>query len=318
MLTQLQALLTENLKPILLAAFRVLVILCGAFGVNVLLRRAMQSTWFWVVRRLQERGRDSDPELSKQAATIAGVMQRTTTVLIYALAVVMALRELGFDVAPLIAGAGVAGLAIGFGAQNLVRDVISGFFLLIENQIRVNDVVVINDTSGLVEEINLRTTVLRDGEGTVHVIPNGAITKLANRTQGFSYYMFNLNISYKDDSDLVVAILRETGAELAAEEPYSGMILAPMEVFGVDQLGETHVVVKGRIKTLPGKQWDVGREVNRRLKLRLEAAGFDLPARGPRRVEIALPPGGGEPLRAAVREIVEEMKAADDHLGKPR
>ena len=318
--TQFQALFTENLKPILTAALRVLLILCGAFGVNVLLRRAMQKTWFYVVQRLQERGRDSDPELSKQAATIAGVMQRTTTVLIYALAVVMALRELGFDVAPLIAGAGVAGLAIGFGAQNLVRDVISGFFLLMENQIRVNDVVAINDTAGLVEEINLRTTVLRDGEGTVHVIPNGAITKLANRTQGFSFYMFNLNISYKDDSDRVVALLRETGAELAAEEPYSAMILAPMEVFGVDQLGETHVVVKGRIKTQPGKQWEVGREVNRRLKLRLESAGFDLPARGPRRVEVALPQAGNaispEALRAAVREIVEEIKAADDDLGK--
>ncbi len=311
MSTNIQAMIAENLRPVLVTLLRVILILGGAFGTNLLLRRGLQRSWLFFIQNKQA-GRRSDPEFEKQAATIAGVLQRTTTVMIYVLAAVMALRELGFDVAPLLAGAGVASIAIGFGAQNLVRDVISGIFLLSENQIRVNDVVVINDTSGLVEEINLRTTVLRDGEGTVHVIPNGAITKLANRTQGFSYYMFNLNISYRDDPDRALAILRETGEQLATEEPYSKSILAPIEIFGVDQLGETHVMVKGRIKTLPGKQWEVGREINRRLKQRFDAAGFDLPARGPRRVEVALPGGGAmsqDALRVAVREILEEMKA---------
>ena len=313
----LQILFADGLKPLLVAAFRVAAILAGAFITNLLLRRGLRRMWLYFVQSRQ-RGERSDPEFEKQAATIAGVLQRSTTVLIYVLAVVMALRELGFDVAPLLAGAGVASIAIGFGAQNLVRDVISGIFLLSENQIRVNDVVVINDTSGLVEEINLRTTVLRDGEGTVHVIPNGAITKLANRTQGHSYYMFNLNISYQDDADKAIALLRETGEQLAGEDPYRAAILAPIEIFGVDQLGETHVVIKGRIKTLPGKQWEVGREINRRLKQRLDAAGFNLPARAPRRVEIAVPPPN-DALRATIREILEEMKAQrNDDAGNQR
>ena len=318
MSTQIQTLFAENLRPALVTSFRVILILGGAFIVNVLLRQALRRAWIYFAQNMQRGGRRADPEIEKQAATIAGVLQRTTTVLIYALATVMALKELGFDIGPLLAGAGVAGLAIGFGAQNLVRDVIAGFFILLENQIRINDVVSINDISGLVEEINLRTTVLRDGEGTVHVFPNGAITKLANRTQGFSYYMFNLNLSYQDDSDRAIAIMRETAVELATEEPFKTMILAPLEVFGVDQLGETHVLVKGRIKTLPGKQWDVGREVNRRLKQRLGAAGFELPARGPRRTELVVPPGvaaiNQDALKAAVREIVEEMQSLHDDL----
>ena len=313
---QLQTILAENFRPILIAAMRVLLILGGAFAVNRLLRRGLHRTWLYFIQNTQRPGGHStDPEFEKQAATIAGVLQRTTTVLIYVLALVMALRELGFDVAPLLAGAGVASIAIGFGAQNLVRDVISGIFLLSENQIRVNDVVVINDTAGLVEEINLRTTVLRDGEGTVHVFPNGAIAKLANRTQGHSFYMFNLNLSYRDDPDRAIAILRETGERLAVEEPYRASILAPIEIFGVDQLGETHVVVKGRIKTLPGKQWEVGREINRRLKQRFDTEGFDLPARAPRRVEATLNAGAGivteETLRAIVRDVLAETKALD-------
>jgi len=316
---QIQALLIDNLKPLLTTVLRVALILGGAFSLSVLLRRGLHRSWLYFIQSMQ-RKRRSDPEFEKQAATLAGVLERTTTVMIYALAVVMALRELGFDVAPLLAGAGVASIAIGFGAQNLVRDVIAGIFLLSENQIRVNDVAIINDTAGLVEEINLRTTVLRDGEGTVHVFPNGAITKLANRTQGYSFYMFNLNISYTDDADRAIAVLRETGEQLATEDPYKVSILAPIEVFGVDQLAETHVVIKGRIKTLPGKQWEVGREINRRLKLRFNGEGFDLPARGLRRVEIALPPQPLHPdeLRAAVREILEEMKAIDDDLGNQR
>jgi small conductance mechanosensitive channel len=317
---EIQTLFAEGLKPSLIVALRVALIVSGAWVTNTLLRRGFHRTWLYFVQSMQK-GRRSDPEFEKQAATIAGVMQRTTTVGIYVLATFMALKELGFDVAPLLAGAGVASIAIGFGAQNLVRDVISGIFLLWENQIRVNDVAVINDTGGLVEQINLRTTVLRDSEGTVHVFPNGAITKLANRTQGFSCYVFNLNLSYQDDADKAIAMLRATGQELAAEEPYKALVLAPIEVWGVDQLGETHVVVKGRIKTLPGKQWDVGREINRRLKQKFDEAGFDMPARGLRRVEVAFPPGapiGPDALRAAIREILEEMKGLDDNLGDKR
>jgi len=230
MLPHLEAILIENLRPMLVTAVRVLLILAGAFFTNILLRRGLQRMWMYLIQTKQKAGARSDQEFEKQAATIAGVMQRTTTVLLYVLALVMSLRELGFDVAPLLAGAGVASIAIGFGAQNLVRDVISGIFLLSENQIRVNDVAVINDTAGLVEEINLRTTVLRDSEGTVHVFPNGAITKLANRTQGYSCYVFNLNLSYRDDADRAIALLKGTAEELTAEEPYRSLVGADRDL----------------------------------------------------------------------------------------
>jgi small conductance mechanosensitive channel len=312
MLDRIAELYWGKLTPLALALFRVLVIIAVAIASTVLLRRAIHGIWLYVVQSLRKKADQSDIEIEKQATTIAGVLRKTTTVLIVALALAMSLRELGFDIAPLIAGVGVAGLAIGFGAQNLVRDVIAGFFMLIENQIRVNDVVVINDTPGVVEEMNLRTTVLRDAEGTVHVFPNGAISKLANRTQGFSFYLFSLFLSYKDDTDQALTILRETAAAVSAEEPFRAYILAPLEIFGVDQLGETHVIVKARIKTQPGRQWDVGREVNRRLKAKLDTAGFELPARGPRRIEIVTPGGGSmtrEELKVILREVVEEMNA---------
>ncbi|MBK5292077.1 MAG: mechanosensitive ion channel family protein [Acidobacteriia bacterium] len=297
-----------NYYPAMVQAGRVVAILAGAFLVSVVLNRFIQGVRVYFVRRARGRDGRAVVELEKQAATIAGILRKTASVLVYSFAIVMALRELGFDVAPLIAGAGVLGLAIGFGAQNLVRDVIAGFFLLAENQIRVNDVVVINDTPGTVEEINLRTTVLRDLEGAVHVIPNGSITKLANRTQVFSYYVFNLNISYRDDTDMVLGLLREVALEVAAEEPYKSEVLEPLEILGVDQLGETSVNLKARIKTMPGKQWEVGREINRRVRPRFQAAGMDFPVKGPRKVELLTNSWTREELRAVVVDVLEEEK----------
>jgi small conductance mechanosensitive channel len=244
-------------------------------------------------------------ELEKQATTIAGILRKITSVLIYSFAAVMALRELGFDVAPLIAGAGVVGIAIGFGAQNLVRDVISGFFMLVENQIRVDDVVVINDIPGKVEEINLRTTVLRDMEGAVHIFPNGLITKLANRTQEYSYYVFTIHLNYQDDADAFLALLSDICGEVGREEPHQSNILAPLEILGIDALGESHVTVKARIKTMPGKQWDIGREVNRRLRPRALAAGIGLPVRGPRQVEIITTSITRDEIRQMVQKEME-------------
>src|SRR5262249_51728269 len=136
---------------------------------------------------------------------------------------------------------------------------------------------IINEVDGVVEEINLRTTVLRDDEGAVHVFQNGNIVKLANRTREFSYYVFTLHIAYRDEPDKAIEIVRETTEELRQERPYSVAILAPLEVWGVDHLGDTHVTIKSRIKTLPGRQWEVGREVNRRVRRRMREAGLEQP-----------------------------------------
>ena len=155
-------------------------------------------------------------ERGKRARTLSAVIQNFMTVLIVGIAVLMVLNEFQLDITPILTGAGIVGLAVGFGAQTLVRDIISGFFLILENQVRVGDEAAINGTPGLVEAINLRTIVLRDIEGTVHVFPNGAINTLANRSKDYSYYVIDLAVSYYDDSDRVAEVLREVAAELQA------------------------------------------------------------------------------------------------------
>jgi len=215
-------------------------------------------------------------ERAKRARTLGTVLTNITTALVMVVATLMILNEFGVNTSAAVTGAGVVGVALGFGAQTLVRDLIGGFFLILENQVRVGDVVAINGIGGLVEAINLRTTILRDEEGTVHVIPNGAINTLANRSMHFSFYVVNLPLAYGVDTDTVSAILREVGEELQHDDAYMPFILEPLEVIGVDAFEETAVRLKARIKTAPLKQWFVGRELRRRLKKKLEQSGVEL------------------------------------------
>jgi len=215
-------------------------------------------------------------ERAKRARTLGTVLTNITTALVIVVATLMILNEFGVNTSAAVTGAGIVGVALGFGAQTLVRDLIGGFFLILENQVRVGDVVAINGIGGLVEAINLRTTVLRDEEGTVHVIPNGAINTLANRSMHFSFYVVNLPLAYGEDTDKVSAILREVGEELQRDDAYMPFILEPLDVIGVDAFEETAVRLKARIKTAPLKQWFVGRELRRRLKKKLEERGVEL------------------------------------------
>jgi small conductance mechanosensitive channel len=216
-------------------------------------------------------------ERAKRARTLGSLVRNVASALIAGIAVLMVLKELGIDIAPVLAGAGVAGLAIGFGAQTLVRDIISGFFLILEDQVRVGDAAAINGQGGLVEAINLRTIVLRDSEGTVHVFPNGAINTLANRSKEFCYYVIDLGISYREDPDRVTRVLRDIGAGMQADEKYRPMILAPIEVLGVNAFGDWAVQLQLRIKTVPLKQWEVGRELRRRILKVFEEQGIEIP-----------------------------------------
>jgi small-conductance mechanosensitive channel len=234
-----------------------------------------------VVRRFEYEmslGTDLDAvERGKRARTLGSVVQNATTALVVGIALLMVLKLLDLDITPVLTGAGVAGLAIGFGAQTLVRDIISGFFLILEDQIRVGDAASINGNSGIVEAINLRTVVLRDVEGTVHVYPNGAINTLANRSKDFSYYMVDLPVSYYDDVDRLAAVLREVGADLQADPAFGPSILEPIEVFGVDSFGDWSLKLKARIKTVPLKQWVVGRELRKRIVKAFVQHGFTIP-----------------------------------------
>jgi moderate conductance mechanosensitive channel len=215
-------------------------------------------------------------ERAKRARTLGSVLTSITTVVVVVVAVLMVLHEFGVDTSPAITGAGIVGVALGFGAQSLVRDLIGGFFLILENQIRVGDVVAINGTGGLVEAINLRTTILRDEEGTVHVFPNGAITTLANKSMHFSYYVVNLPLAYGQDTDRVAALMRQVADDLRKDDAYRPFILEPLEVIGVDAFEEHAIRLKVRIKTAPLKQWFVGREFRRRLNNALREAGIDM------------------------------------------
>lgn len=234
-----------------------------------------------VSRRLEEEmARESGPDVLervKRARTLSRLVRSALTVLVATVATLMVLRELRVDITPILTGAGILGLAVGFGGQALVRDIISGFFLIIENQIRVGDVAVINGTGGMVEQINLRTVVLRDHEGTVHVFPNGAITQLANRTKDFSFYVVDVGVSYRHDTDEVIAVLREVGADLHADPKFRPGILEPLEIMGVDALRESQVNIRVRIKTVPLRQWEVGRELLRRIKKAFDARGIEIP-----------------------------------------
>ncbi len=256
---------------------RILGLIVGAWIISKLIHRWIPKLRVWLVKSMQFRQDQPDVELEKRAATLGGIFRKTVVVIIWLVVVMMALGEAGFDVGPLLAGAGVAGLAIGFGAQNLVRDVIAGVFLLLENQLRVNDVGIINGTGGLVEEMNLRTTVLRGLDGTVHIFPNGAITSLSNRTRQFSFYLFNIGVAYKEDTDHVTKVLEELAGEMMQEEPFKSVILEPLQVLGVDQFADSAVMIKARIKTAPIKQWMVGREMNRRIKKKFDELGIEIP-----------------------------------------
>ncbi|MCI0454692.1 MAG: mechanosensitive ion channel family protein [Candidatus Dadabacteria bacterium] len=216
-------------------------------------------------------------ETEKRVKTIGYILRKVAFVSVFVMALMMVLREVGMDIAPIITGAGIIGLAVGFGAQNLVRDVISGFFILMENQVRVGDVAEINGTGGLVEEINLRTIVLRDLEGIVHVFPNGTINTLSNRTRGWSRYVIDVGVAYKENVDNVMELLKEIGEELSKDEHFSPLILEPLEILGVDNFGNSEVIIKCMIKTQPLKQWEVGRELRRRIKNTFDRKGIEIP-----------------------------------------
>ena len=216
-------------------------------------------------------------ELVERVHTISGLVTNAVNIIVWSAASLMMLQELGVNITPLLTGAGIAGLAVGFGAQNLVRDVISGFFFILEDQVHVGDVVEVNGTSGLVQAVKLRTLVLRDLSGTVHVVPNGEITTLSNKTKEFSYAVLDIGVAYKEDTDHVSAVLHDVGAELKSDSDFNTSILASLEILGVSEFGDSAVVIKIRIKTRPLKQWMIERELRRRIKKAFDAEGIEIP-----------------------------------------
>jgi small conductance mechanosensitive channel len=300
-----QLLSLDYYEPMLFNLIRIAFILLFAYICTRAVGRTLRALRTYTVKMMLKSGGGTEYELEKRAETVSGFARKALFVLIWATALLMVLKEMNFDVRPLLAGAGVAGVAVGFGAQNIVKDVLGGLFLMMENQIRVNDVAVINGKGGLVEEINLRTTVLRAEDGAVHIFPNGSIQSLSNLTREYSYYVFSIAVAYTEDSDHVVELIKQIGEQLMSEEPYQSAILAPLEILGVDTLGDDYtVIIKARFKTMPIKQWMVGREMNRRIKKRLEEADIQVPH--PTQI-IQLPPDVLAGLRSEQKQVVREV-----------
>jgi small conductance mechanosensitive channel len=251
-------------------------------GVNIVLIAAGATVIIRVLHLLIEqlqfkigrRHTKTDLEWQRRAATISGLLESLVTVAIGFVAVLMLLRELSLDIMPILTGAGIAGLAVGFGAQNLVRDVISGFFLILEDQVRVGDLVKINGVGGLVEQINLRTIVLRDGEGAVQVFPNGTVGTLANLSKHYAYAVVDVRVAYNEHLDRVLATLAEIGASLESDPAWRLLLLAPIDVTGVESIADGFSVIRVRFKTQPLNQNKVANEVRRRVVTTFVARGI--------------------------------------------
>jgi len=251
---------------------RVVAIIIGAFVA------------IWIVRIFvyKSKRRIGDPdrvgiERAKRTETLARIVETTFRVVILLAALLMVLKQVGIEIGPLLAGAGIVGLAVGFGAQSLVKDIIGGFFILLENLMNVGDIVEIAGSAGVVESINLRVTVLRDLDGNVHIVPNGEIGVVTNMTREYSQAMVEIGVAYKEDVDEVIRVLEEVADTMRKDGNFATLILDPLEVLGLDSFGDSSVNIKVRLRTLPAKQWVVAREFRKRVKKAFDEKGIEIP-----------------------------------------
>jgi small conductance mechanosensitive channel len=268
--------------------------LSGAFEVDTafLIKSAIRMAVIWLLawgawravlhlaKRIMAAVDDGDDHTltaaEKRGQTIAQLLRSVGSILIIIIAALLSLN-LFIDIGPLLAGAGILGLAISFGAQSLVKDILAGFFQLVENQFAVGDVIEAAGKEGVVERMNLRVVQLRDTHGNVHVIPNGQITVVTNKTKGWSRGVVDIGVAYETEVDKAIAVLRAEAAEFAADEEWAGRFDGEPEVIGVQELADSSVVVRTLLRTQPGKQWEVMREFRRRVKNRFDKEGIEIP-----------------------------------------
>lgn len=252
-------------------ATRITLILLAAWVLVGVLQRAIRTMRERIASRLDDR------EAAKRAETLGRVFRYLVAVVVSLIAGMLVLGELGVSVAPILGAAGVVGLAVGFGAQSLVKDYFTGFFLLLENQIRQGDVVKLGEHAGLVEEVTLRFVQLRDYDGNVHYVPNGHITTVVNMSRGFSQAVMDIGVAYRENVDEVMAVMRRVGDQLRSDGGFGHRILDALEIAGVEQWADSAVVIRCRFRTQPLEQWAVRREYLKRLKSAFDAEGIEIP-----------------------------------------
>ncbi len=242
----------------------------------------------WVLLRVSEKAirmlkaylrsqADNNLEELKRIETLSRVFRYIASVIISVVAGMVVLSEMGVSIAPILATAGVLGIAVGFGAQSLIKDYFNGFFLLLENQVRQGDVVEVGGKGGLVEEVTLRYIKMRDYDGHVHFIPNGIITTVTNMSRGFAYAVIDVGVAYREDLDEVMDLMRQVGAAMREDAAFGAKMLETMEMAGVDRWDDSAVIIRCRFKVLPLEQWGIRREYLRRLKRAFDLHGVEIP-----------------------------------------
>lgn len=254
------------------AALEIVLIAVLAYTALLLLSRAINR----FERRLATSPSPDAFEHAKRTRTLTALIVNTSRTFIVAAAALMIMDKLGINITPILTGAGIIGLAVGFGAQTLVKDVIAGFFLILENQIRVGDSAEINGVSGLVEAIHLRTVILRDVRGAVHIYPCGSITTTTNLTKDYAYAVVDVQVPLEADPDASITALNDIGAELRSDPDWRGIVIDTVEVLGIDTIGPAGLTIRARIKTLPQRQWEVARELRLRVTKEFTKRGIDL------------------------------------------
>ncbi len=229
------------------------------------------------VKLVEDEDRSTRNERERRADTIVSIINTTSWIFFGIIALFTILREFNVSITPLLTGAGVAGLAIAFGAQSVIKDFLYGFFLLAEDQIRVGDVVKLGEHSGVVERITIRTTRLRSLDGNVHIIPNGEINTVVNMTHGWSRALVDVDVAYKEDLDRVITIMKDVAEDLKKEDKYKKFIIESPHVLGVEKLGDSGITIRLIIKTTPLKQWEIKRELRKRIKNAFDRAGIEIP-----------------------------------------
>ncbi|HEX9434954.1 MAG TPA: mechanosensitive ion channel family protein [Burkholderiales bacterium] len=264
--------LDAEVRAASITALRIALILALAWALQALAARLIR-----LFRRYMQR---KSPSLDEQARieTLARVFRNGAAVIIVLVAGMLVLGELGISIAPILATAGVAGVALGFGAQSLIKDYFNGFFLLLDDQIRESDVVEVAGKSGLVEEVTLRYVRLRDFDGHVHFVPNGEIKVVSNRTRSFAYAAVDVGVGYGVDIDQALALMREAGQAMRADAKWQARLADDIEILGVERLDNSAVVLRCRLKVVPAiEQWNVKREFLKRVKLAFDARGIEMP-----------------------------------------
>ena len=263
--------LGSQFSPAMALGFRITLIAALAWFAVILSHRMIRAFRLFISKNL------ADAEEVKRAATLGRVFRYIASVIISLITVTLILSELGISIAPILGAAGVVGVAVGFGAQSLVKDYFTGFFLLLENQIRQGDVIQAGGKAGVVEEITLRFVRMRDYDGNVHFVPNGTITTVTNMTRGHAHAVVDVGVAYRENVDQALEIMRQTGAELRADPAFAAKILEDVEIVGVEAWADSAVVLRCRFKVAPIEQWGVRREYLRRLKHAFDVAGIEIP-----------------------------------------